>query len=104
MWNYVHQQAGNPSRLEIALANHYFGYKAEEISMRVSLYNAVAANDREQIMQYVQWSSDRLAIRDLIYAFTHLNDQESQCSVIRLGLSMYPVNKPLKELNQSCVS
>ncbi len=111
MWNYVHQQPDNPSYLEIALSNHYFGYKAEEIAMRVSLYNAVAANDTEQIMQYVQWSSDRLAIRptlklfeDLIYAFTHLNDHESQCSVIRLGLSMYPVNKPLKELNQSCIN
>jgi len=111
MWNYVHQQPDNPSHLEIALSNHYFGYKAEEIAMRVSLYNAVAANDTEQIMQYVQWSSDRLAIRptlklfeDLIYAFTHLNDHESQCSVIRLGLSMYPVNKPLKELNQSCIN
>ena len=111
IWNYLSRQADNPTRLEIALSNHYFGGKAEEIAMRVSLYNAVAANDSEQIMQYVQWSSNRLAIRptlklfeDLIYAFTHLDDHESQCKVIKLGLSMYPVNKPLRQLNQSCIN
>lgn len=110
MWNYVNLQT-NHSRLEVALSNHYFNKKAEEIAMRVSLYNAVAVNDTEQIMQYVQWSSERLAIRptlklfeDLNYAFTHLNDHESQCNVIKLGLRMYPQNKPLRDLNQSCIN
>ena len=111
MWSYVNQQTGNTSYLEVALSNHYFNNKAEEIAMRVSLYNAVAANDTEQIMQYVQWSSKRLAIRptlklfeDLNYAFTHLNDHESQCNVIKLGLRMYPQNQPLRDLNQSCIN
>jgi O-antigen polymerase len=111
IWNYVNRQADNSSRLEIALGNHYFGGKAEELAMRVSLYNAVAADDTGQIMQYIQWSSNRLAIRptlklfeDLNYAFTHLNDHESQCEVIKLGLSMYPVNKSLRQLNQSCIN
>ncbi len=111
MWSYVNQQTGNTSYLQVALSNHYFNNKAEEIAMRVSLYNAVAANDTEQIMQYVQWSSKRLAIRptlklfeDLNYAFTHLNDHESQCNVIKLGLRMYPQNQPLRDLNQSCIN
>jgi O-antigen polymerase len=110
MWNYVNQHT-NYSRLEVALSNHYFNNKAEEVAMRVSLYNAVAENDTEQIMQYVQWSSERLAIRptlklfeDLNYAFTHLNDHESQCNVIELGLSMYPQNKALRDLNRSCIN
>ena len=109
IWNYATQQEASASRLEIALSNHYFGSKAEELAMRVSLYNAVAVDDREQIMQYVQWSSDRLAIspelklfEDLNYAFTHLNDRVSQCNVIKLGLSMYPQNKALIGLSQSC--
>ena len=41
MWRYVNQQT-NHSRLEVALSNHYFNNKAEEVAMRVSLYNAVA--------------------------------------------------------------
>ena len=111
IWNYATQQEASASRLEIALSNHYFGSKAEELAMRVSLYNAVAVDDREQIMQYVQWSSDRLAIspelklfEDLNYAFTHLNDRVSQCNVIKLGLSMYPKNEALIGLNQSCTN
>ncbi len=110
MWNYVKQQT-NHSRLEVALSNHYFNNKAEEVAMRVSLYNAVAENDSEQIIQYVQWSNKRLTIRptlklfeDLNYAFTHLNDHESQCNVIKLGLRMYPQNQALRDLNQSCIN
>jgi len=110
MWNYVNQQT-NHSYLEVALSNHYFNNKAEEVAMRVSLYNAVAANDTEQIMQYVQWSSKRLAIRptlklfeDLNYAFTHLNDRTSQCNIINLGLSMYPQNQALRDLKQTCIN
>jgi O-antigen polymerase len=111
MWNYVNHQEGSSSRLEIALSNHYFGSKAEQLGMRASLYNAVAANNPEQIRQYVEWATHHLEIRpdlklfeDLNYAFTHLNDRESQCKVIQLGMRMYPHNQPLRELNQHCVN
>lgn len=108
---YLTQQPSDTPYLEIALNNYYFRYDAEALAMRSMLYTGLSSGNEELINRYIPWSNNRLAIRpdlklfeDLIEAHLYLKDDKSRCDVIRLGVSMYPQNKPLLELNQSCIN
>jgi hypothetical protein len=77
--------------------------------MRGLLYKGIAANNSEYIRQYIQWSTKPMAMQpkliffqDLVAAYTHLNDHESRCRIIKSGLEMYAQNSGLRELNQLC--
>lgn len=107
---YLTKQPSETPYLAIALDNYYFRYYAEELAMRSMLYTGLSSNDDDMINRYIPWSTNRIAIRpelklleDLIEAHIHLKDDQSKCDVIRLGVSMYPQNKPLLNLNQSCL-
>ena len=106
---YLNRTPGNQPYLQVALNNHYFRQQAEELAMRSILYNGLSTNNSQQVKEYVEWSQKRLAIspelklfEDLIEAYSYLNDEKSRCGIIRLGVSMYPQNVPLRGLNQSC--
>jgi O-antigen polymerase len=106
---YLTNQSSKTPYLSIALNNYYFRYYAEELAMRSMLYTGLSTNDEDLINRYIPWSTNRISIRpelklfeDLIEAHIHLKDDRSKCNVIRLGVSMYPQNKSLTKLNQSC--
>ncbi len=107
---YLTKQQSEPPYLAIALNNYYFKYHAEELAMRSMLYTGLSTNDDDLVNRYIHWSTKRITIRpelklfeDLIGAHIHLKDDQSKCNVIRLGMSLYPQNTPLVNLNQSCI-
>jgi O-antigen polymerase len=108
--NYVTQKPVDTPYLEVALHNSYHRRFAEELAMRGLLYKGITADNRSYVAEYIQWSAKPLArepklifFRDLVRAFTFLDDHESKCKIVKLGLEMYAHSKPLRELNQSCI-
>ena len=109
--DFVTQKAIDTPYLQTALQNSYHKRLAQELAMRALLYKGVKTENRSYVTEYIQWAAKPLAtepklifFKDLIFAFSFLNDDESKCKIIKLGLEMYAHNKSLGELNQSCVN
>jgi O-antigen polymerase len=107
--DYVAQRPIDSPYLEVALQNSYHKHLAEELAMRGLLNKGISTNNREYIRQYIQWSVKPMAMQpkliffqDLVNAYTHLNDHESRCRIIKSGLKMYAQSSELRDLNQLC--
>ena len=109
--DFVTQRAIDSRYLQIALQNSYHKRRAQELAMQALLYKGITTNNRAYVIEYIQWSTEPLArepklqfYKNLIRAFTYLDDHELKCKTIKSGLKMYAHSKPLRELNQSCIN